>query len=114
MEPEVIREPVVATNELREDHIAAAKDIIQMAEETGQYEFAQMIRYKYGIAKIETYNMEESEFVQAARKSGLNVYAQGHIQVGYGEEAIRYPIVSMSDDIRKFNEFYEKMKTNES
>jgi hypothetical protein len=99
----------VATNQMNDKHVLAAKDIVRMCEERGYHDLSQAIRIRYGLAEINYYNPSESKFVQACDAIGLNGCVQGHVHTG-DETAVRYPIISVNGDIRKFDELFDYIK----
>jgi len=102
---------VVAENQMKEEHIAAAKDILEMIEQYGNTELAQRVRIRYGLDEIKFYDLEDSPFFRCLQKANMNGYIQGHLHNGK-ETDVRYPVISVNDDIRKFNKLYEVIKND--
>jgi hypothetical protein len=103
----------VGENQMSEQHVLAAKDIIRMCDERGYNDLSQAIRIRYGLEQLNYYDLDESKFIQACKEVGLNGCVQGHVHVG-DETAIRYPIISVNGDIRNFELLYENIKNAES
>ncbi len=103
----------VAENQMGEEHVLVARDIIRMCDERGYNDLSQAIRIRYGLEQLNYYNLEDSKFFQACNQVELNGYVQGHVHSG-DETAIRYPVISVNGDIRKFELLYENIRNAES
>jgi len=99
----------VAQNQMSSEHVLAAKDIIRMSDERGYHDLSQAIRIRYGLEELNYFDPSESKFVQACDAIGLNGCVQGHVHSG-DETSVRYPIISVNGDIRKFDELYDYIK----
>lgn len=104
-----IYELEVAQNQMNDEHVLAAKDIVRMCEERGYQDLSQAIRIRYGLEQIKYYDISENKFIQACDAVGLAGCVQGHVHSG-DETAIRYPIISVNGDIRKFDDLYNAIR----
>jgi hypothetical protein len=103
----------IASNQKTESDVAVAKDIIRMCDERGFNELAESIRIRYGLAETKHYNIEDSKFVQACRAVNISGNIQGHVHSG-DEGAVRFPVIAMVEDVRKFEVLYEYIKNEGS
>ena len=67
------------------------------------------LKTKFEIKKIPSYDLMTSPFVQYCIKNGLHVQPQGNITEIKNKEPFLYPIVSVTEDIRKFNSVFDKI-----
>jgi hypothetical protein len=100
---------VAARGQHTESDIVVAQDIIRMCEERGLEELAQTIRIRYGMEEIKHYSLDGNRFVEACKACGISGNVQGHVHSG-DEGAIRYPVVAVVEDIRKFEALYDYIK----
>jgi carbonic anhydrase len=89
--------------ELTDLHKKIAEEIANLAKDAGHEEFYKFIIKQFQIEEPIKYNLEESVFVEHAVDAGLYVNIQGWIIDP--NDGVHYPIVSMSEDIRKLNAF---------
>jgi hypothetical protein len=54
--------------------------------------------------------MENSVFYKLAKEAGIYVANQGNLVEGQGKDAMQYPLVAISGDIRQMDKFIEKIK----
>jgi len=67
-------------------------------------EFATKIKQQYQIESLNEYDITKSLWHKAAEATGLYYQRAGWVDVGLGtKDAIRYPIVGFSDDVRKMD-----------
>lgn len=66
------------------------------------------IRFKFEEKKY--YDLEESDFFKRCKDNKIVVDTQGWRKEGLGEDAIHYPLVTMSGDIRQFEEIFNNYK----
>ena len=62
----------------------------------------------FGIVSRPRYDLKESEFVKCCEKANILTITQGYVV----DNNIEYPVVFIQDDIRKLNEFIEKIKSD--
>jgi hypothetical protein len=89
-------------------HRAAAAACAVICEESGVPELATIIKQRFQIEEPETYDLGESEFYKIATANNISVTAGGYIM----ENGMRYPYCNVAADIRVFEQFLEKLKTN--
>lgn len=85
-------------------------EVITLAKQQGLDMFVEFLKFKFQIVEQPKYDFEESEFVQEAAKHGLFVSVQGNIKSGDKVDDVVYPVISICDDIRKFEKFYNAIK----
>lgn len=103
-----IDEHVFSYGILSDDHVAAAKEIANVIEQYGHPDLAEVIRTRFKIKQIPTFDIEQTKFHQYALQSQLPYSIQGMVREGFDTTAINYPVVSITGDIRKF----EKLVNN--
>jgi hypothetical protein len=96
---------------ITEEQKAAALEIVQLCKNMDQHIAAEIIKHKFQLVEPKRYNMEESAFIKACADAGIYVSIQGHIKENAGTpDELEYQLVSISQDIRKMDEFVEKLK----
>lgn len=96
--------------EIPENDKRVVEEVIKHAKQQGLDIFVKFLEHKFNIIEQPTYDFEESEFVKEAAKNGLFVSVQGTIKSGDKPGDIVYPVISICDDIRKFEKFYNAIK----
>lgn len=61
------------------------------------------IKKDFKIVEIDKFDIEKSAFYQFAKQRNMYVPIQGWIKEGMGKDAIEYPIISTSMDIREYD-----------
>jgi hypothetical protein len=102
--------PAFDFGSLNEDHQSAAKEISQWLKSLGHNELSEELLSRFKITQIPAYNMENSVFYKLAKEAGIYVANQGNLVEGQGKDAMQYPLVAISGDIRQMDKFIEKIK----
>jgi hypothetical protein len=103
--------PVFDYSNLNEDHKKAAVEIAIFLADQGLNEIASVIKHRFKIEEIPFYNLEKSEFYNYCKKAGLFCAVQGYIHENVNTpDAIQYPIVCISDDIRSLEKLVAVIK----
>ncbi len=68
------------------------------------------LRIKFKLEEKKYYDLKDSNFCKRCKDNKIVVDTQGWIKEGLGEDAIHYPLVTMSGDIRQFEELFNKYK----
>lgn len=89
--------------ELTELHKKIAEEIANLAKDRGHKEFYEFLLKQFQIVEPAQYNVEDSSFVKHAVEAGIYVNIQGWV-IDPNDD-VHYPIVSLSEDIRKLNKF---------
>jgi len=96
---------------LNDDHKTAAAEIAIFLENQGHGELASVIKHRFKIEEIPFYNLENSEFFNYCREAGLFCAVQGYVHENVNTpDAIQYPIVCLSDDIRSLERLVAVIK----
>ena len=85
-------------------------EVISLAKAQGLDNFVEFLQHKFKIVEQPEFDFEESEFVKESAKHGLFVAVQGTIKSGDKPGDIVYPVISITDDVRKFDKFYNAIK----
>ena len=97
-------------NEIKDEHKKAINEACEILEKQGVNEdIINNLKTKFEIKKIPSYDLMTSPFVQYCIKNGLHVQPQGNITEIKNKEPFLYPIVSVTEDIRKFNSVFDKI-----
>ena len=100
---------VAAKGQTTEADIVVANDIIRMCEERGLQELVSAIKIRYGMEEVKHYPLDGNRFVEACKACNIAGNVQGHVHSG-DEGAMRYPVVAVVEDIRKFEALYDYIK----
>ena len=95
-------------NSITDEHKKAVKEVLSVLEEFGYDMVIDMIKVQFGIVSRPRYDLKESEFVKCCEKANILTITQGYVV----DNNIEYPVVFIQDDIRKLNEFIEKIKSD--
>lgn len=104
--------PAFDFGSVNEQHQAAAKEISEWLRGYGMTEIADEILRRYKIDPLPSYDLEQSEFFRLAREAGIFVAGQGTLVEGEGKDKMQYPLVAISGDIRKMDEFIKFVKNS--
>ena len=63
----------------------------------------------YGMEEVKHYPLDGNRFVEACKACKISGNVQGHAHSG-DEGAIRYPVIALVEDIRKFEALYDYIK----
>ena len=94
---------------IKKEHLEAATEILRvLKEELRVSDLAlEYIKLKFQIKEIPTYNIEDSKLYKAAKKANLYLPIVGHIVEGTGLESKKYPVIGISEDIRKLDKLFD-------
>tara|TARA_B100000900_G_C20419781_1_gene650442 strand:+ start:421 stop:789 length:369 start_codon:yes stop_codon:yes gene_type:complete len=68
------------------------------------------LRIKFKLEEKKYYDLEDSNFAKRCENNKIVLDTQGWIKEGLGEDAIHYPLVTMSGDIRQFEKLFNQYK----
>jgi hypothetical protein len=89
---------------LNETHKDAAIEIAKLAKEHGHTEFAEFILAKFQTIKRNEYDFEnESSFIKFLNKHEFKYWIMGWVKDGESPIGMHYPIISITEDIRKLD-----------
>jgi hypothetical protein len=96
---------------LNDDHKTAAAEIAIFLEGQGHREIASVIKHRFKIEEIPFYNLENSEFYNYCQQAGIFCAIQGYVHENVNtSDAIQYPIVCISNDIRSLEKLVAVIK----
>lgn len=90
---------------INEEHKKVVLEIMELAKQSGNDVFAEFIKHKFQIVEPKKYDLAESKFVEACEKHNFKYHVMGYVVDGTNPDSIHYPIVSITEDIRKLEEF---------
>jgi len=102
--------PLFDYGSVNDDHRAAAAEIAELAKSHGSDMLAELIKVRFKVVEPNRYDISQSPFFQACKAHGMPVAIQGWIQQGDGADTVFYPLLCINEDVRKFDEFYKKIK----
>jgi hypothetical protein len=95
---------------LNQDHKDAAQEICDMLDEMGQSIIVPLIKERFRLIQRNRFVVDESKFAQIAKKHGVFFHAQGYVIEGDNE----YPMILVSEDIRKLDSMIEDLTSNDN
>lgn len=102
--------PAFDFGSINEQHQSAAKEIAGWLKSLGFNDLSEELLTRFKIQSIPTYDIENSEFYKLAKEAGIYVAGQGTLVEGQGKDAMQYPLVAISGDIRQMDKFIETVK----
>lgn len=102
--------PAFNYGDINETHQSAAKEIACWLRSLGQTELSDELLFRFKINQIPVFDIEQSKFYQCAKKAGIYVAIQGMLVEGQGKDALQYPLVVISGDIRQMDKFIDVVK----
>lgn len=102
-------QPVFDYRTVNEDHKSLVRDIIKRIDTGTNLNTLKMdLSILFKLEKENEYDLSKSPFMEYAKKVQLFPTKQGHITVKTGDEKpTNYPVISMCDDVRKFDKIIE-------
>lgn len=94
-------------NSITDEHRKAVKEVLNILEKFGYDMITDMIKLQFGITQRPKYDLNESEFVKCCQKANILTVTQGYLV----DNNVEYPVVLIQDDIRKLNDFIEKIRS---
>lgn len=95
---------------ITDQHKEAVEEVANLARQMGNHTFAEFINHKFNVVEPKRFNLEDSEFYRFCKENEIKIFLQGHCQDGIGPEAVHYPVVSITEDIRTMDAFVAKIK----
>jgi hypothetical protein len=105
--------PAFNHGDINETHQSAAKEIANWLKSLGQTELSDELLFRFKINQIPVFDIEQSKFYQYAKKAGIYVATQGMLKEGEGKNAVQYPLVVISGDIRQMDKFIDVIKNSD-
>lgn len=95
---------------MTEEHKKVAAEITGIIEGWGQKDLADFVKQRFEIKTVPLFDVSNSRFVKMAEEFGLAVNIQGYVhdRDSLGEE-IKFPIVLISEDIRRLDDFIDSI-----
>lgn len=93
-------------NSITDEHRKAVKEVLNILEKFGYDMVTDMIKIQFGITQRPKYNLQDSEFIKCCEKANIIPIIQGYLV----DNNVEYPVVFIQDDIRKLNDFIEKIR----
>jgi hypothetical protein len=94
---------------INDEHKKAILEVIDLANQLGNVTFAELLKHKFQIVEPKKYDLNDSEFITACNSNKINYNIQGYITEGPAHAPVHYPLVSITEDIRKLNDFIKNV-----
>lgn len=99
--------------EITEQHKEAVLEVMDLAKQQGNDMFAELLKHKFQIEEPVKVDHKETVFAKACESSDIKVWVMGWVQDGGAETgAPHYPVVSITEDIRKIDKLVEAIKNS--
>jgi hypothetical protein len=95
---------------ITDEHKSVVVEIVGLLKSMGQEELAGILNSRFKIVEPKRFKIADSQFVQACTANQIYCAVQGHVQSGTDLDSMHYPLVTMSEDIRKFERLFEYIK----
>lgn len=97
---------------ITEQHKEAIQEVIDLATQSGNDVFAEFIKHKFQLVEPVRVDHKDTEFYKACTEHDIHVWTMGYIQDGGGNDPSIpfYPVVSITEDIRKIEKLVEFLK----
>ena len=99
--------------EINDDHKAAAEEIADLIAKSGNEMLSELIKQRFKITSIPRYDIKNSKFAEACMEAGVFPSVQGYLQEGDGLDKFEYPLIGITEDVRKLEKLYEHIKNSE-
>lgn len=96
--------------DINQDHKDAVIEVINLLRQMGQPDTAEMLKYKFKIEELPTFDPTKTRFWQLAKKNNINI-ASGGFTV---ENGTKYPYCTVDADIRVLEEFVDKIREDKT
>jgi hypothetical protein len=84
---------------IKKEHKEAVEEVCKILNESNQNMISELLKAKFKIKENPKYDISLSLFLNILKNSKINYSIQGHIN----ENNIDYPIINISEDIRKLD-----------
>tara|TARA_X000000368_G_C23034918_1_gene714177 strand:- start:1479 stop:1865 length:387 start_codon:yes stop_codon:yes gene_type:complete len=97
-------------SDVKDEHKKAVNEACDILKEQGvNQNIIENLKLKFKIKEIPSYDIMKSPFVQYCLKNNVHVQPQGNITTAKNNEPFLYPVVSVTEDIRKLNIVFDKI-----
>ena len=102
--------PVFNYGDIKEEHKEAAVEIANLIANSGNPMLADLVKQRFKVVEIPRYDINLSPFIDACKEAGIFAAVQGYVQEGSDLEKMEYPLISICEDIRKFQKLVTAIK----
>lgn len=97
---------------INDHHKEAIQEVIDLARNTGNEMFAEVLKHKFQLVEPIRVDYKETAFYKACTENDIKVWTMGYVQDGGGNDPSIpfYPVVSITEDIRKIQKLVETLK----
>jgi hypothetical protein len=106
-------QPVFDYGGINEHHVEAAIEIISILRQMGNELPAKIISERFKLEEPKRFDFTQTKFFKACQEANVFLGMQGFVVNHDDPEKTEYPIVSISEDIRKLETLYYIIKDNE-
>jgi hypothetical protein len=111
-EQQTTKKHVFNYGEITADHKEAAEEIANFISGSGNEMLAELIKQRFKVTSIPRYDIKESKFANACVAAGVFPSVQGYLQEGDGLDKKEYPLIGITEDVRKLEKLYEAIKNS--
>lgn len=104
--------PVFDYGSLNDDHKAAAQEIAEILRNMGNEHLAIAISQRFKLEEPNRFDYKTTKFFEACAKADVYLGMQGYVVDHRDPDKTEYPIVSISEDIRKLENLYDIIKSS--
>jgi hypothetical protein len=97
---------------INDHHKEAIQEVIDLARNTGNEMFAEVLKHKFQLVEPIRVEYKDTAFYKACTENDIHVWTMGYVQDGGGNDPSIpfYPVVSITEDIRKIEKLVETLK----
>jgi hypothetical protein len=99
-------EPTFDYGSITKEHKSVVVEIAQILEQYGQTHLADMIKEQFKVVEVPRYKFSDSEMYKSFESAGIYLQIQGWVT----KDQIKYPIIGISEDVKKLEEWYKSIK----
>lgn len=92
--------PAFDYGSINDNHKQAASEIARLLAEGGNETLSELIKFKFNVIEPKKTAPAESVFVQICQDNNIHVTVQGYVFNGVGSDAVQFPIIAISEDVR--------------
>lgn len=104
--------PIFDYGSLNDDHRAAAQEIVEILQSMGNDHVAHAISHRFKLKEPNRMDHTKTKIFEACQTADIFLGLQGFLVDHSDPDKTEYPIVSISEDIRKLETLYNIIKSS--
>ena len=105
--------PVFDYGNITDDHKAAAEEIIGLLRQLGIDLPTRVIAERFKLVEPNRFDFTQTDFYKVCREADVFLGVQGFVVNHDDPQKVEYPIISISEDIRKLENLFHWIKSKE-